>query len=196
MSSEETLLPRNITLVWAVKKSDELSLLSTINTNSLVPLPFDVLHLEILIYVTREQESPMEIGALYETVRSASSISSFSSGNAISALVSTGNKTWFGAYVISSTVGLVLLTTLLNVFYITPFNITNWWHQGLLLLACMVGGVVIFGGAVVALWHIWEKRNLVKINGGQGNEHTVNEDSFLAKILPLNYGSVWIKTRL
>ncbi|KDP43659.1 hypothetical protein JCGZ_24117 [Jatropha curcas] len=188
----KTCLPRNITLVWAVKKSDELSLLSTINTNSLVPLPFDVLHLEILIYVTREQESPMEIGALYETVRSASSISSFSSGNAISALVSTGNKTWFGAYVISSTVGLVLLMTLLNVFYITPFNITNWWHQGLLLLACMVGGVVIFGGAVVALWHIWEKRNLVEINGGQGNEHTVNEDSFLENLAgstTVQYGS-------
>ncbi|KDP43661.1 hypothetical protein JCGZ_24119 [Jatropha curcas] len=62
----------------------------------------------------------------------------------------------------------------------------------LLLLACMVGGVVIFGGAVVALWHIWEKRNLVKINGGQGNEHTVNEDSFLENLAgstTVQYGS-------
>ncbi|XP_037491675.1 ferric reduction oxidase 7, chloroplastic [Jatropha curcas] len=181
----KTCLPRNITLVWAVKKSDELSLLSTINTNSLVPLPFDVLHLEILI-----RDNLFMVSSRTRISVCENAISALVS--AISALVSTGNKTWFGAYMISSTVGLVLLITLLNVFYITPFNITNWWHQGLLLLACMVGGVVIFGGAVVALWHIWEKRNLAKINGGQGNEHTVNEDSFLENLAgstTVQYGS-------
>lgn len=48
-------LPKRILVVWAVKKSDELSLLSTINTEA-CPLFSDKVNLEIDVYVTRESQ--------------------------------------------------------------------------------------------------------------------------------------------
>ncbi|KAJ9159727.1 hypothetical protein P3X46_025206 [Hevea brasiliensis] len=186
-------LPRKILLVWAVKRSEELSLLSTINMASISQFPLDELHLETLFYVTREQESEVENGLFLKAGRS--SVSSFSSGNVISGLASSGNKIWFGAYVISSSVGLVTSMILLNIFYITPFGITNWWYQGLLLLACMEGSVVIFGGAVIGLWHIWEKSKSVKERSENRKpkiDEEQNKDSFLenlASSTTIKYGS-------
>jgi ferric-chelate reductase len=52
-------LPRNILLVWAVKRSNELSLLSTVDMESICPYFSDKLNLEIHIYVTRESEPPL-----------------------------------------------------------------------------------------------------------------------------------------
>lgn len=48
--------PKNIMIVWAIKKSDELPLLSMINTDSIDPIFYDALNLDIQIYVTRETE--------------------------------------------------------------------------------------------------------------------------------------------
>lgn len=87
-----------------------------------------------------------------------SSIYPVSSGCAMSVLVGTGNNVWSGIYVISSTVGFIILVALLNILYVSPFNIYSWWYKGLLFLACMVGGVLIFGGTVIGLWHLWERK--------------------------------------
>lgn len=87
-----------------------------------------------------------------------SSACPFSNGNGMSVLVGTGNNIWSGLYVISSTVGFIILVALLNVFYVNPFGVTAWWYKGLLFTLCMVAGVVIFGGPVIGLWHIWELR--------------------------------------
>lgn len=78
----------------------------------------------------------------------------------ISSLVGTGDNIWAGIYVIASTIGFVIFLALLDVFYINPKGINIWWYKGFLLVLCMVAGVVIFGGAVVALWHLWERRML------------------------------------
>lgn len=49
-------MPKNILIVWAIKKSDELPLLSMINMDSIDPIFYDALNLDIQIYVTRESE--------------------------------------------------------------------------------------------------------------------------------------------
>lgn len=76
----------------------------------------------------------------------------------MSVLVGTGNKIWVGCYVIISTIGFIITLGLLDICYINPFSITYWWYKGILFVACMVLSVFVFGGFVVCLWQIWEKR--------------------------------------
>lgn len=76
----------------------------------------------------------------------------------MSVLVGTGHVLWSGLYVIVSTLGLVITVYLLNFLYIKPYNIYYWWYKGLLLVACMTISVVLFGGIVIGLWHIWERK--------------------------------------
>lgn len=52
-------LPKNILIIWAVKKSDELPLLQTIDLESLCPFYSEALNLEIQTYVTRESQPPL-----------------------------------------------------------------------------------------------------------------------------------------
>lgn len=52
-------LPSNVLLVWAIKKSDELPLLSTLDMESISPYSPSKLDLEIDIYITRESEPPL-----------------------------------------------------------------------------------------------------------------------------------------
>lgn len=53
-----TCLPRKILILWAIKKSNELSLLSTVDMGSICPFS-DKLNIEIQIYVTQESEPPL-----------------------------------------------------------------------------------------------------------------------------------------
>ena len=48
--------PRKILIVWAVKKSNELPLLHSVDMESMCPRFSDTLNLEIQTYVTRESE--------------------------------------------------------------------------------------------------------------------------------------------
>lgn len=83
----------------------------------------------------------------------------------MSILVGTGNSIWSGLYVISSTMGLVILMGLVDIFYINPFNISSWWYKGLLFIICMLASVFIVGGLVVGLWHLWERKNASREEG-------------------------------
>ena len=56
---DKTCLPRNILIIWAIKKSNELSLLSTVDMESICPSFSDKVNIEIQIYVTRESEPPL-----------------------------------------------------------------------------------------------------------------------------------------
>ncbi|XP_022765290.1 ferric reduction oxidase 7, chloroplastic-like [Durio zibethinus] len=158
-------LPRRILVVWAVKKSDELPLLSTIDMESICPFYSDKVNLEINIYVTRESEPSLEEGKVHVALNSSCPVS----GCSMSALVGTGNNVWSGLYLIISTVGFVILMALLRIFYIMPYQVFTWWYQGLLYIACMVGSVIIFGGLVVVLWQLWEK------NVSETDEHENND---------------------
>ncbi|KAI9126546.1 hypothetical protein K1719_002142 [Acacia pycnantha] len=153
-------LPKRILLVWAVKRSNELPLLSTVDMEAICPFFADKVNIDIHIYVTRESEPPLEEACVYKPMKS--SLCPMPSASGMSVLVGTGDNIWSGLYVISSTVGFVILLGLLNVFYINPFGVRKWWYKGLLFVACMVASVVIFGGMVVGLWHMWERQSYAK----------------------------------
>ncbi|KAK2665864.1 hypothetical protein Ddye_004438 [Dipteronia dyeriana] len=149
-------LPRNILIVWAVKNSNELPLLLDLDMESICPFFSNKLNIETCIYVTRESEPPLEEGRLHKAVNSTVCPLSLRSG--MSVLVGTGNNIWSGLYVISSTFGFVISIALLNIFYVKPFGVSSWWYKGLLFTICMVSSVLIFGGPVIGLWHLWERR--------------------------------------
>ena len=52
-------LPRNVLVVWAVKKSNELPLLSSLDMEAICPFFYDKVNINIHIYVTRESEPPL-----------------------------------------------------------------------------------------------------------------------------------------
>lgn len=52
-------VPKNVVLVWSVKRSKELSLLTTVDMESICPFFSEKLNLEIQTYVTQELESPL-----------------------------------------------------------------------------------------------------------------------------------------
>ncbi|GAB2278310.1 hypothetical protein Dimus_012995 [Dionaea muscipula] len=146
----------NISIVWAIRSSNELPLLSMLNMESICPFLADKLNLEFQIHVTRESEPLLEEGKTCESVKY--SFGAVSEGSRMSSLVGSGNKFWSGIYVVSSITGFVFFLGLLDVYYINPFDISTWWLKGLLLLSCMVASVVIIGGAVASLWHLWETK--------------------------------------
>ncbi|CAN1259585.1 Ferric reduction oxidase 7, chloroplastic [Linum perenne] len=152
-------LPREILVVWAVKKSDEIGLLTAMNLNRICSDIFDRLNLRIHIYVTRESDPPLEEGkAVTRASGAPAPRCPFPVGNDMSVLVGTGDNVWSGLYILSSTLGFILLLAIVDAFYINPYDITWLWYKGLLLLLCMVGSVVVFGGAVIGLWHLWGRK--------------------------------------
>ncbi|KAK8934022.1 Ferric reduction oxidase 6 [Platanthera zijinensis] len=159
LSSEgKACFPKNILVIWAVKKSKELSLLSTINNaHSISPSFSEKLHLEIQSYVTQESEPPsLEEGRFAEKVDYTPLLGD--SNNSISCLVGTGNNFWGGIYVLVSTIGFIVFYALLELYYIKPFQVFAWWYRGLLFTLCMVASAVIPGSIVIYLWNKWERR--------------------------------------
>ncbi|KAJ8420196.1 hypothetical protein Cgig2_021666 [Carnegiea gigantea] len=173
-------MPKNVIIVWAIKRSDELPLLSMLNMESIDPVLLDALNLEIQIYVTRESGPTLEEGKAFGAVTSCTYGPTLKR-SAISSLVGTGDNIWAGIYVITSTIGFVIFLALLDVFYINPKRINIWWHKGFLLVLCMVAGVVIFGGAVVALWHLWERRMVAS----EKHDCNVNTNKVFDEVAPM-----------
>ncbi|KAG0480586.1 hypothetical protein HPP92_011444 [Vanilla planifolia] len=149
-------IPKNILVIWAVKKSAELSLLSTIDTHSICPSFSNNLQIEIQTYVTQESGPSLEDGVSHEKMVLPPPLTSTS--NPMSCLVGTGHIAWAGAYVLASTTGFILFYALLELYYLTPFQVVTWWYRGLLFTICMVSSVVILGGMVIFFWDKWEKR--------------------------------------
>ncbi|KAA8545351.1 hypothetical protein F0562_020135 [Nyssa sinensis] len=149
-------LPRNILIVWAVKRSNELPLLYTFDMESICPNFYNTLNLQIQTYVTRESEPPLEEGKVHKSVNS----SAFPVSNrcGMSILVGTGNIIWSGIYIMVSTLGFIISVALVDIYYINPFGVSCWWYKGLLFIACMVASVFLFGGLVIGLWHLWERK--------------------------------------
>lgn len=57
--------PRNVLIVWAVKKSNELPLLSTVDMEAICPRFSDKVNINIQIFVTRESDPPLVSLAFY-----------------------------------------------------------------------------------------------------------------------------------
>ncbi|CAN6463163.1 unnamed protein product [Victoria cruziana] len=155
VKERKSCLPKDILIVWSVKKSVELSLLSKIDATSISASFPKVLNVEVQTYVTQEIEKLLEEGnpSRNKTVAHFPRIS----GNSMSALVGTGNVIWSGLYMFSSIVGFIVLMTLVELLYVKPYNIPTWWLQGLLSIICMLAGVMLFGGTVILLWNRWER---------------------------------------
>lgn len=119
----------------------------------------------------------------------------------MSVLVGTGHKVWSGLYIISSTVGLIILVGLLDIFYVNPYSVSSWWYKGLLFMACMAASIIIFGGFVIGLWHLWEKRTsaeeeceegMLNVDEAQHDETVTQKNLHLensAKFTTIQYGS-------
>ncbi|PKI50252.1 ferric reduction oxidase 7, chloroplastic-like [Punica granatum] len=152
----KSCLPSKVLLVWAIKKSNELPLLSILDMGSISPFFPHELNLEIDIYITRESEPSLEEGNNIDSTKK-SHVFPVSNGCSMSVLVGTGNTIWSGLYVMTSTVGFIVLMTLLHFFYINRFNVTTSWYKGLLFVVCMLASVIVFGGLVVFLWSCWKK---------------------------------------
>lgn len=93
----------------------------------------------------------------------------------MSVLVGTGNVLWSGIYVMASTLGLVATVAMVNSLYVNPYNVHYSWYKGLLLVVCMVVSVVVFGGFVVVLWHIWERKSLA-VGDGMKSENVSKDE--------------------
>ncbi|WOL00896.1 ferric reduction oxidase 7, chloroplastic-like [Canna indica] len=185
-------LPKNVLVIWAVKKSKELSLLSVLNEQAISSSCSDTLHLDILAYVTQESEPPLEEGIIQENLKTSSLFSI--KGKSMSCLVGTGHNIWSGIYFVISTLGFVLLYGLVEKYYIGPFGVDAWWLRGLLFTLCMVASVVVFGGIVVFFWNHWEKSSNAKWteedekkNVVQDQENTSENVNFI-RFLSTKYG--------
>ncbi|XP_042382312.1 ferric reduction oxidase 7, chloroplastic-like isoform X1 [Zingiber officinale] len=176
-------LPQNVLVIWSVKKSKELSLLSVLNEQCISSSCFDKLHLDLLAYVTQESEPPLEEGNLvHEDVKPASIFTI--NGKSMSCLVGTGNTFCSAIYYAVSTLGFILLFGLVEKYYIGPFGIYAWWYRGLLFTLCMVAGAVVFGGIVLFLWNHWEKNsgNAKWIEKDENKSVLHNEESTLPHV--------------
>ncbi|ERM99798.1 hypothetical protein AMTR_s00099p00157080 [Amborella trichopoda] len=142
---------KNVLIVWAIKRSDELCLLSAVDAKSICPSFSDLLNLDIQIYVTQETEPALEDGNLSKITNQVYFPKIH--GNHVSSLVGTGNTIWSGMYLAVSTVGFIILMGQLG-----SLDVSMWWLRGLLLVVCMVASVALFGGLVIILWHYWERR--------------------------------------
>ncbi|KAL7592249.1 hypothetical protein Lser_V15G33432 [Lactuca serriola] len=161
-------MPRNVLIIWAVKTSEELPLLHSLDLESLFPEFHTKLNLEIQTYITQESEPPLEEGN--EEKYATPFVYSTPSRCGMSGLVGTGNIIWSGTYVVVSTIGLVVSLTLLNVFYINTYDVTYRWYKGLLVLICMIISVIVFGGLVICLWHLSDTKNSKKEKSWDKNQ--------------------------
>ncbi|KAL5993187.1 hypothetical protein ACLOJK_014110 [Asimina triloba] len=191
--------PKNVLVIWAVKTSKDISLLSLVDSALCPPLS-DRLHLKIEIFVTQESEPVLEDGELYKSQSCCDPPMTSGSGS-MSGLVGAGNRIWSGIYVVSSIIGFAIFLGLMEALYIRPSNVKCWWFKGLLFLACMIAGIFLFGGPVILLWHLWETRVSARpqdMNGDDVKEgptkdteqkmQTEESQSDLSSMMTLQYG--------
>ncbi|XP_078434582.1 ferric reduction oxidase 7, chloroplastic-like [Wolffia australiana] len=190
--------PRNILVIWAVKKSKELSLLSLADVQNICPSFPSKLSLEVQAYVTQESHPSLEERDFSKDMKvSDSSSLTSSNGGQMSSLVGTANNIWAGAYFVASTAGFIISFGMLQKFYTIPLGVISWWYKGLMFLICMVGSVVIFGGLTILLWSRFERGNTKlgeaeadsekdsKISG-QADEETATPD--IVSLTTTHYG--------
>ncbi|CAN6248790.1 unnamed protein product [Urochloa humidicola] len=151
-------MPKNVLVLWSVKKSKELSLLSAVDAQTITSSVSDKLRLDIQAFVTQESQAPLEEGILGDEAKAPGMF--VKNGTTISGLVGTGDNFWAAMYFLASTLGFLLAYALVRVYYVKPHNVTAWWYLGLLFMLCMAVGVALPGGLVVLLWHLAEKRRL------------------------------------
>ncbi|KAL8139942.1 hypothetical protein V2J09_005963 [Rumex salicifolius] len=149
------IFPNTVLLIWAIKTSDELSLLPDLD--SICPSFFDLLNVEIQVFVTRQSSlTPVEEGKTYK--KWSTSIYKNTKQSGISVLVGTGDNKWSSIYASLSIVGFIVILALVDEYLVNPYDLSNEWYIGLVLLACMVASVVVVGGLLVVSWYVSERK--------------------------------------
>uniref|UniRef100_J3LY86 ferric-chelate reductase (NADH) n=1 Tax=Oryza brachyantha TaxID=4533 RepID=J3LY86_ORYBR len=148
-------MPKNVLVLWSVKKSSELSLLSAVDAQFISSSVSDKLHLDIQAFVTQESQPPLEDGIVGDDQKATGMF--VKNGTTMSGLVGTGDSFWAAMYFAASTLGFVLAYALAQAYYVPRFHVVAWWHLGLVFVLCMTAGVALPGGLVVLLWHLSEK---------------------------------------
>ncbi|GJN27498.1 hypothetical protein PR202_gb15528 [Eleusine coracana subsp. coracana] len=151
-------MPKNVLVLWSVKQSKELSLLSAVDAQTISSSVSNKLRLDIQAFVTRESVPPLEDGIAGDDQKVPGMF--VKNGTTMSGLVGTGDNFWAAMYFLASTLGFLLSYALVQAYYVKPYNVVAWWYLGLLFVLCMVAGVALPGGLVVLLWHLSEKRRL------------------------------------
>ncbi|KAG0525950.1 hypothetical protein BDA96_06G102400 [Sorghum bicolor] len=151
-------MPKNVLVLWSVKKSKELSLLSAVDAQTISSSVSDRLKLDIQAFVTQESLPPLEDGIVVDDHKVPGMF--VKNGSTMSGLVGTGDNFWAAMYFLASTLGFLLAFTLVEAYYVKPHNVVAWWYRSLLFMLCMVAGVALPGGLVVLLWHLSEKQRM------------------------------------
>ncbi|KAH9556525.1 hypothetical protein CY35_07G033500 [Sphagnum magellanicum] len=173
-------LPTDVTLIWAVKKSEELQLLDLVSPSSICPQYDLKFNLKVHTFVTQEAEPvPLESGPqttdrqqsdMFKKSRILSSLYDFeASKRPMSILVGTSSNLWVGMGLIASMLGYLFLENLVvysyEGFYHHSYNTLPLWARGLFDIMSIILGVVCFGGSVIALWSIWYQFSKQKTEG-------------------------------
>ncbi|MQM14771.1 hypothetical protein Taro_047701 [Colocasia esculenta] len=169
IEKKEQCLPKNVLVIWAVKKSKELSLISLLDSQHVCSSFSDKLNLDIQAYVTQESEPSLEEGGTYKSVTHSSL--AMAAGSHMSSLVGTGNNLWAASYFLVSTAAFIISFGLIEQFYLKPLGISSWWYRGLLFIICMVASVVILGGLIIFFWHNLEREDSSNEKCRDGNKN-------------------------
>lgn len=177
---QQNHLPTDVTLIWAVKKSEELQLLDLVSPSSICPQYDLKFNLKVHTFVTQEAEPvPLESGPqttdrqrcdMFKKSRILSSLYDFeASKRPMSILVGTSSNLWVGMGLLASMLGYWFLENLVvysyEGFYHHSYNTLPLWARGLFDIMSIILGVVCFGGSVIALWSIWYQFSKQKTEG-------------------------------
>lgn len=174
---DQANLPRDVTLIWAVQHSEELHLLDLVSASAICPRYKQLFNLEVQAYVTRESEPPLEAPPNARILSSLTSVEAHK--RPMSILVGTGSNFWMSASLLASLLGYLLMTVLVSFYVVEPkerkdltlddgpnfgFGLPLWF-KGLLNFLNMILAVVIFGGAVMALWSYFGTKTAIVDDG-------------------------------
>ncbi|GLJ11029.1 hypothetical protein SUGI_0140800 [Cryptomeria japonica] len=190
-------VPREVLLIWSVKSTEELCILNLVSPSMICPSYSEVLQLDVQAYVTQTEALDVEMAKL-ETERMELPTETFfmkepsPPGGCLHSITSTNNTLWQAAIVVSAFAGYLLMTALLNQFYIYPLDHNSYeeyptWARGFLTLACMCVGIVIFGGLVYVIWVVMkttavnESREKIYEMEDAHNVQEQEEDTLLAR---------------
>lgn len=170
-------LPRDVTLIWAVQHSEELHLLDLVSASAICPRYKQLFNLEVQAFVTRESEPPLEAPPNARILSSLTSVEAHK--RPMSILVGTGSNFWISASLLASLLGYLLMTVLVSFYVVEPKERKDLtlddgpnfgsglplWFMGLLNFLNMILAVVIFGGAVMALWSYFGTKTAIVDDG-------------------------------
>lgn len=168
----EPHLPKDVTLIWAVKHSEELAVLDSLSPGSIYPEYTSKLNLTLKVYVTKEADRDVE-KSLSQADLVAHTQSAQPNPDAaqksISHLVGSGDILWVGAALAASLVGYLLATGLVGKFYYLPvdnndYKTVHWYVRGGLVVLSLLFGVWVFGGSVILLWHLVSSRRTKRLS--------------------------------